>query len=73
MSDLSQSSVRNLLLRALPVEAFDILRPEMKTVELPLRHELVLPGVKDDFVLHRLLFATASEHRRNVKRAQRAY
>jgi CRP-like cAMP-binding protein len=50
MSDFSQSTVSNLLLRALPPEAFDILKPAMKRIDLPLRHELVTPDVANDLV-----------------------
>mgnify|MGYP003362310944 CR=1 FL=1 len=35
MSDFSQSDVRNLLLRALEPEAFDLLRAAMQPVALP--------------------------------------
>lgn len=51
MSDFSQSSVSNLLLRALPPEAFEILRPAMRRLHLPLRFELVTPGVPNDQVI----------------------
>lgn len=44
MSDFSQSNVSNLLLRALPSEAFDLLSPAMQRVALPLKYELVTPG-----------------------------
>jgi CRP-like cAMP-binding protein len=44
VSDFSQSNVSNLLLRALPSEAFDLLSPAMQRVALPLKYELVTPG-----------------------------
>lgn len=50
MSEFSQSSVRNLLLRALPREAFEQLCPAMKRSELPLRYELVAPDTIIDTV-----------------------
>ncbi|MGV1754673.1 Crp/Fnr family transcriptional regulator [Agrobacterium sp. CG674] len=45
MSDISQSTVQNLLLRSLPEEAFALLKPDMKRVGLPLRSELVSPDL----------------------------
>jgi CRP-like cAMP-binding protein len=50
MSDFSQSTVSNLLLRALPPQAFEILKPAMQRIDLPLRHELVTPDVANDRV-----------------------
>ncbi|ACS60555.1 Crp/Fnr family transcriptional regulator [Rhizobium leguminosarum] len=50
MPDCSQSTVSNLLLRALPLEAFELLRPAMQQVDLPLKYELVTPGVANDRV-----------------------
>jgi CRP-like cAMP-binding protein len=50
LSDFSQSSVSNLLLRALPAEAFERLRPAMKQVDLPVKFELVTPGVPNEHV-----------------------
>jgi CRP-like cAMP-binding protein len=50
MSDFSQSTVSNLLLRALPPEAFELLTPAMKLVDLPLKYELVTPNVANDRV-----------------------
>ncbi|RWY77904.1 Crp/Fnr family transcriptional regulator, partial [Rhizobium leguminosarum] len=50
MSDFSQSTVSNLLLRALPLEAFELLRPGMQQVDLPLKYELVTPDVANDRV-----------------------
>jgi CRP-like cAMP-binding protein len=50
VSDFSQPTVSNLLLRALPFEAFDILRPAMRQVDLPLRFVLVEPEVPNDLV-----------------------
>jgi CRP-like cAMP-binding protein len=44
VSVFSQSNVSNLLLRALPSEAFDLLSPVMQRVDLPLKYELVTPG-----------------------------
>lgn len=51
MSDFSQSTVSNLLLRALPPEAFDILKSAMQRVDLPLKFELVTPDVPNDHVV----------------------
>jgi len=50
MSDFSQSTVSNLLLQALPTEAFNLLQPAMQRVHLPLRFELVIPDVPNDLV-----------------------
>ncbi|MGV1873729.1 Crp/Fnr family transcriptional regulator [Agrobacterium rosae] len=50
MSDFSQSTVSNLLLRALPAEAFDLLKSAMQRVDLPVRFELVAPNVPNDLV-----------------------
>jgi CRP-like cAMP-binding protein len=50
MSDFLQSTVTNLLLRALPAEAFEILVPAMQQVKLPLKFELVTPAVSNEFV-----------------------
>ncbi|MBW8791969.1 MAG: Crp/Fnr family transcriptional regulator, partial [Rhizobium leguminosarum] len=41
MSGLDQRSVRNLLLKALPADAFDLLTADAETVHLPSRHVLV--------------------------------
>lgn len=50
VSDFSQSTVSNLLLRALPAEAFERLRPAMQHVDLPVKFELVAAGVPNDHV-----------------------
>ncbi|MDI6028682.1 Crp/Fnr family transcriptional regulator [Corticibacterium sp. UT-5YL-CI-8] len=50
MSDFLQSEMQNLLLRALPAEAFEVLRPVMSHVELPLRSELVTVDVPTELV-----------------------
>lgn len=50
MSDISQSTVQNLLLRSLPEEAFLVLKPHMKRVGLPLRSELVAPDLPIEYV-----------------------
>ena len=50
MSDFSQSEVRNLLLRALPQEAFHLLQPELEVVELPVKTGLIEPGVPPELV-----------------------
>lgn len=50
MSDFLQSDVSNLLLRALPNEAFDLLAPVMQRVDLPLKFVLVEPNVLNDSV-----------------------
>nr|WP_281517769.1 Crp/Fnr family transcriptional regulator [Ferranicluibacter rubi] len=39
-----------MLLRALPADAFDLLKPAMELVDLPLRFELVAPDVPNDVV-----------------------
>jgi CRP-like cAMP-binding protein len=48
MSDFSQSDVRNLLLRALEPEAFDLLRPAMQPVALPVKFEVIAPDVPSE-------------------------
>lgn len=50
MSDFSQTRVQNLLLCALPQEAFDLLRPPMQTVELPVKSELIKPDAPSETV-----------------------
>ena len=50
MSDLLQANTANLLLRALPPEAYALLHPSMQRVELPLKFDLVLPDVATDLV-----------------------
>lgn len=50
MSAIFQGSVRNRLLSALPEQAFERLRPFMKTIDLPLRHVLVDADVPTDQV-----------------------
>jgi CRP-like cAMP-binding protein len=50
MFDFSQSRIRNLLLRALPPEAFGMLQPHMRPVELPLKFEMVTPDVPTEVV-----------------------
>ena len=50
MSELLQADTRNLLLRALPPEAYEILQPSMKRVELPLKCNLIMPHVATDLV-----------------------
>ncbi|NKN09900.1 Crp/Fnr family transcriptional regulator [Rhizobium laguerreae] len=45
MSDFSQSNIQNLLLRALAPEAFDLLRETMQPLALPVKFELISPGV----------------------------
>jgi CRP-like cAMP-binding protein len=42
MTELSQQSVRNRLLRVLPAESFERLRPHLEHVEIPLRTVLVV-------------------------------
>jgi CRP-like cAMP-binding protein len=44
MSDISQSTVQNLILRALDSQAFELLLPAMELVELPVKSELVAPN-----------------------------
>ncbi|ACS60034.1 Crp/Fnr family transcriptional regulator [Rhizobium leguminosarum] len=48
MSDFSQSDVRNLLLRALEPEAFDLLRAAMQPVALPAKLEVIAPDVPSE-------------------------
>jgi CRP-like cAMP-binding protein len=48
MPDISKSNVQNLLLRALDSQAFELLRPAMKSVELPVKSELVAPNAPTD-------------------------
>jgi CRP-like cAMP-binding protein len=48
MSDFSQSNIQNLLLRALPLEAFDLLLPEMQPLALPVKFELIAPNVPSE-------------------------
>jgi CRP-like cAMP-binding protein len=50
MPDFDQAQVRNLLLRRLPSEAFRLLKPDMAYADLPLKHELVSPGVPNNHV-----------------------
>jgi CRP-like cAMP-binding protein len=45
MPHFDQSNVCNLLLKMLPPEAFQLLRPHMERVDLPLKHSLVEAGV----------------------------
>ena len=51
MSKISQSNVQNLLLRALPPDAFDLLQPMMQAVELPLRFNLVVADAATEAVV----------------------
>ncbi|WP_017996647.1 Crp/Fnr family transcriptional regulator [Rhizobium leguminosarum] len=48
MSDFSQSDVRNLLLRALEPEAFDLLRAAMQPVALPVKLEVIASDVPSE-------------------------
>ncbi|AHF88127.1 cAMP-binding protein (plasmid) [Rhizobium leguminosarum bv. trifolii WSM1689] len=48
MSDFSQSSIQNLLLRALAPEAFDLLREAMQPLALPVKLELIAPDVPNE-------------------------
>jgi len=50
MSDLLQANTSNLLLRALPPEAYALLQPSMQRVELPLKFDLIIPGVATDLI-----------------------
>ena len=50
MSDFSQSKIKNLLLRALPAEAFELLQPAMQGAELPLKFEMITPDVPNEAV-----------------------
>src|SRR3954468_13013610 len=44
MSSISQASFGNRLLTALPVDAFEALSSHFEFIDLPLRHDLVLPN-----------------------------
>jgi CRP-like cAMP-binding protein len=48
MSDFSKSNIQNLLLRALAREAFDLLRPAVQPVALPVKFELIAPDVPSE-------------------------
>ena len=50
MSDFLQENAKNLLLRALPPEAYALLQPSMERVELPLKFDLVIPDAATDLV-----------------------
>jgi len=50
MADFSQSTTKNLLLRAMPAEAFELLMPAMQRVELPVKHELIAVDTPNEFV-----------------------
>lgn len=50
MSDLRQDNTPNLLLRALPPEAYALLQPSMQRVELPLKFNFITPDVATDTV-----------------------
>jgi CRP-like cAMP-binding protein len=47
---MSQSEVRNRLLKALPPQAYEILRPHMEMVDLSLKQDLVEAGQPNAFV-----------------------
>jgi len=50
LAEFSQSTVSNLLLRALPTEAFERLKPAMLHVDLPVKFELVATDVPNENV-----------------------
>ncbi|HEX2018522.1 MAG TPA: Crp/Fnr family transcriptional regulator [Aurantimonas sp.] len=50
MNDISQTDIQNLLLRAIVPEAFDLLRPAMQRLELPVKTELITPDVPNEHV-----------------------
>ncbi|KEQ07423.1 Crp/Fnr family transcriptional regulator [Pseudorhizobium pelagicum] len=50
MSGLLQENTANLLLRALPSEAYALLQPSMQRVELPVKFDLLTAGAATDFV-----------------------
>ena len=50
MSDLLQANTANLLLRALPPEAFALLQQSMQRIELPLKFDLIVPDVETNLV-----------------------
>jgi CRP-like cAMP-binding protein len=50
MSDISQSTIQNLILRALDSQAFEALRPAMESVELPVKFELVASNAPTDSI-----------------------
>jgi CRP-like cAMP-binding protein len=45
MAQFDQSGVRNLLLKALPSQAFDFLQPSMEAIDLPIKFDVVLSDV----------------------------
>jgi CRP-like cAMP-binding protein len=50
VSEFDQATVKNTLLRALPPEAFALIRPGMETVDLPIKYSIVESGVPTDRV-----------------------
>ncbi|MBU1314790.1 MAG: Crp/Fnr family transcriptional regulator [Alphaproteobacteria bacterium] len=50
MSDFLQTNISNLLLRALPPEAYALLQPSMQRVELPVKFDLITPNVPTHLV-----------------------
>lgn len=50
MPHMSQSEVRNRLLKAMPPQAYEILRPHMEMVDLSLKQDLVEAGQPNAFV-----------------------
>jgi CRP-like cAMP-binding protein len=50
MTKFDQGNVQNILLKAMPPEAFALLRPSMEVIDLPLKFELVAPHVSTDRV-----------------------
>jgi len=50
MSDFLQTNISNLLLRALPPEAYSLLQPSMQRVELPVKFDLITPNVPTHLV-----------------------
>lgn len=45
MAQFDQSGVRNLLLKALPSQAFDFLQPSMEAIDLPIKFDVVVSDV----------------------------
>jgi CRP-like cAMP-binding protein len=50
MAQFDQSGVRNLLLKALPSQAFDFLRPAMEAIDLPIKFDVVVSDVQTTHV-----------------------
>jgi CRP-like cAMP-binding protein len=51
MSQLDKSDIRNVLLRALPAEAYARLQPSMEKIDLPIKFDVVLSDVPTTHVI----------------------